>query len=111
MAKSSCGTSSFSPRRIIVESTLLTCMIASGLELNFRAIDESASPCFTVYSVLRGEGSLKKKICALTLPSTSRNSPVTGDFGAMTSAFTRRPRASFNFPLRTKSCASFNLLR
>ena len=64
-------------------------IIASGLESSFRAIDESASPCFTRYSVLRGEDSLEKKICALTLPSRSRNSPVRGDFGAMTSAFTR----------------------
>ena len=62
MAKSRRGTNSFSPGRINVESRLLTRMIASGLESNFRAIDESASSGLTLYSVLRGEGSREKKI-------------------------------------------------
>ena len=109
MAKSSRGTSSFSPGRINGESRLLTRIIASALESRFRAIDESASPCFTMYSVLRGEGSFEKKICVLTLPRRSRKSRVTGDLGSRMSAFTRISRASFNFPSRTKSCAYFSL--
>ena len=47
--------------RINVESRLLTCMMASALDSSFRAIDERVSPRFTVYSVLRGEGSFEKK--------------------------------------------------
>jgi hypothetical protein len=62
-------------------------MIASALDLSFRAIDASASPLFTVYSVLRGEGSLEKKICVFTSPRRSRSSRVTGDFGAVISGF------------------------
>src|SRR5439155_186288 len=61
------------------------------------------------FAVFPREGSFEKKTCVLTLPRRSRNSRVTGDLGSMTSAFTRIACASFNFPSRTKSCASFRL--
>src|SRR4029453_10681637 len=83
--KSSRGTNSFSPGRINIESRLLTRTIASALESNFLAINESVSPCLTVYSVFRGEGSFEKKSCVLMLPRRSRNSRVTGDLGAVRS--------------------------